>query len=198
MEIFKADEYGHRASIKNSDLGYGWIHYSFIRTTRPKNILCIGSRYGYIPAILAQACKDNGKGHVDFVDAGYGKGDKDHWTGEGYWKTKYGQNVFNAFALGKFISLYITTTQDFAKTTKKIYDYIYIDGDHSYKGVSFDYNKFWPKLAKNGFMAFHDIDVKGIKSEGLYGVQKLWKQIAVKNYLVFPFLGSGLGIIQKN
>jgi hypothetical protein len=38
---------------------------------RPKRVLCVGSRYGYIPAICAYACKENNYGVVDFVDAGF-------------------------------------------------------------------------------------------------------------------------------
>src|SRR3990167_6004085 len=105
MKIFRVDLYGHRASIKNSDVGYGWIHYGFIRQLKPSKILCIGSRYGYIPAILAQACKDNGKGVVDFVDPGYGPENENHWTGESFWKLERGKLIFHDFGLGSFIKL---------------------------------------------------------------------------------------------
>lgn len=33
---------------------------------------------------------------------------------------------------------------------------VYIDGDHSYKGVKSDIAAWWPKLMKGGLMAFHD------------------------------------------
>lgn len=197
MKGFGVDEYGHRASIKDADLGYGWIHYSLIRTVKPKNILCIGSRYGYIPALLAQACKENGKGHVDFVDAGYGKDSPHHWTGVGYWSTPEGKDCFQKFGLERFISTFTMTTKAFLKKRRSRYGYIYIDGDHSYKGVKFDHSKFWPMLENHGIMAFHDIGVEGAKPEGTYGVKKLWEKISGKNSLEFLFDGSGLGIIQK-
>ena len=79
MNKFQADELGHQASLKKADLGYGWIHYGLIRQQKPKKLLCIGSRYGFIPAVMAQACKDNNLGKVDFVDAGYGETNKNHW-----------------------------------------------------------------------------------------------------------------------
>ena len=126
MQHFRADESGHQANIASNDLGYGWIHYGLIRQIKPMHVLCIGSRHGYIPAICAQACKDNNKGSVDFVDAGYGKGDKNHWTGVGYWKTKKGKGIFNKHGLKKYITNHITTTSQFAKTNKIMYDYIYI------------------------------------------------------------------------
>ena len=197
MQHFRADEYGHQAKKEKADLGYGWIHYGLSRYLKPSRILCIGSRHGYIPAILAQACKDNKKGCVDFVDPGYGQDHKNHWTGTGYWKTKAGKDCFNKFGLGKWIKLYLMTNKRFAKKYYYYYNYIYIDGDHSYKGVKLDYQLFWSRLKKNGFMSFHDISITKPQPEGIYGVHKLWKKISKKNAIVFPFEGSGLGLLQK-
>ena len=162
----------------------------------------MGSRFGYIPAVLAQACHDNGFGKVDFVDAGFGNPDgqetDNSWTGQGYWKTEKGLNCFDNFGLGKNIQLFITTTQNFAKKYKnKAYDYIYIDGDHSYEGVRRDFDLFWPMLRKEGLMVFHDISIKEKLPEGDYGVWKLWKEEKKKNSIEFNYLGSGLGILQK-
>ena len=197
MVYFMADTSGHRANVKKADLGYGFLHYGFIRTVKPIRILCIGSRHGYIPAILAQACKDNGLGHVDFVDPGYGRGDKNHWTGAGYWKTPKGKDSFRSYGLGRWITLYPLESKDFVKVSNKVYQYIYIDGDHSYQGVLLDYKLFLPRLAKFGFMSFHDVGVKGRMPEGEYGVHKLWGKLEKDNSIVFPFSKSGLGIIQK-
>lgn len=200
MHQFRVDEYGHRANFATADLGYGWVHYGLLRAIKPKNVLCIGSRHGYIPGILAQACKDNEFGHVDFVDAGFGDEDANHWTGEAYWKTEAGKTAFLRFDLQNFITLHVMTTEEFKKiANKKVkYDYIYIDGDHSFKGVSRDYELFWPMLRAGGFIAFHDISIKGKKPEGEYGVWKLWQKISKKNAFSLEFLGSGLGVLQKN
>lgn len=199
MNRFVADTYGHRADIAGADLGYGWVHYGLIRAIKPSRILCIGSRCGYIPAVLAQACKDNKKGYVDFVDPGYGEGDKKNWTGVGYWKTDNGKKCFERFGLKNWVGLYLMESKNFVKQfSKRTYNYIYIDGDHSYGGVSFDFRAFWPKLKRFGVMVFHDISVIGTKKEGKYGVAKFWKKVEVKNSIKFPFIGSGLGILQKN
>ncbi len=199
MNTFGADEYGHECDIKNADLGYGWIHYGLIRQQKPKRVLCVGSRHGYIPAILAQACKDNSFGHVDFVDAGFDSDDKGGWTGVGYWKTDKGKNCFNNFNLGNYITLFVTTTMEFAKRyPNQVYDYIYIDGDHSFKGAISDFKLFLPMLNRGGYMVFHDICVKEEKPEGEYGVWRLWEKIEEKfRGIKINYLGSGLGIIQK-
>lgn len=200
MLHFKVDEYGHRADTFSGDMGYGFVHYGLIRASKPHNILCIGSRYGYIPAVLGQACKDNGYGHVDFLDPGYGQNDKDAWTGVGYWKTENGRRSFSDFGLDIWVKHYLERSDNYAKNHKrKIFDYIYIDGNHSYKGVKNDFDLFYKNLRTGGFMLFHDINVKNDKSEGRYGVHRFWNEIKRKKYhtIEFPFEGSGLGIIQK-
>ncbi|MBU0974831.1 class I SAM-dependent methyltransferase [Patescibacteria group bacterium] len=199
MITFKADEFGHECNTEKADLGYGWIHYGLLRQQKPKRVLCVGSRHGYIPAVFAQACKDNGFGTVDFVDAGFDLDDKGGWTGVGYWRTKKGRNCFNNFNLGNYITLFLTTTKKFSQRyPNQVYDYIYIDGDHSLKGVTSDFKLFWPKLNRNGYLVFHDICVKEDKPEGVYGVWKLWKKLEKEfKGIKINYLGSGLGIIQK-
>lgn len=201
LNTFQADEYGHRASQSTGDLGYGWIHYGLLRTMKPQRVLCVGSRHGYIPAVLAQACKDNSIGHVSFVDAGYGADDANSWTGEGYWKTTQGKEVFHKAFLDNHITLYVATTEEYAqKYPEMTYDYIYIDGEHSYEGALRDHNLFWPQLNNHGLMVFHDICVKETLPEGKYGVHRVWQKIKQEHgaYLEMVFIGSGLGVVQKN
>ncbi len=42
------------------------------------------------------------------------------------------------------------------KSWKEPIDILFIDGDHSYKGVIRDYNLFSPFVRKNGLILFHD------------------------------------------
>jgi predicted O-methyltransferase YrrM len=197
MENFRVDEEGHRANTKNADLGYGWIHYSLIRVLKPKHLLCIGSGYGFVPAVMAQACKDAGVGHVDFVDPGYGPGDLNHWTGQAFWKSNEGKSIFEKFGLKKWITHYLMENSKFAQKRRREYGYIYIDGDHSVEGVSLDFELFWPRLIDGGVMLFHDICVKGNRPEGKYGVNRFWKGISKRSAISFEFSKSGLGVLQK-
>ena len=198
IEEFDGD-FGHNINTEQFFLGFGLVHYALVRNCKPKHILCVGSRKGYIPAILALACKDNGSGHIDFVDAGYDQ-DKPtkHWSGVGFWKKNNPNKHFGKIGISNFITTYVMTTQEYAKKyPKKRYQYIYIDGDHSYESVKKDYSFFWPGLDKKGFMSFHDVIAKGYLDKGLFGVWKLWEELK-ENKIVFPFpKDSGLGIIQK-
>lgn len=191
--------WGHGINKTQYFLGLGLVHYAFVRNTKPRKVLCIGSKQGFIPAILALACKDNGFGTVDFIDAGFDESDpKKHWGGTGYWRKSDAFDNFRKIGIFDYIKPYIMTTDEFAKIySKRRYQYIYIDGDHSYEGVKKDYKHFWPKLTKGGFLTLHDVVEEGYLNKGLYGVRKFWNEIADKHAILFP-IDSGLGIIQKS
>ena len=84
----------------------------------------------------------------------------------------------------------------------KYFDWIYIDGDHSYKGVKSDYEIFWPRLTRGGFMVFHDVLLKNHPEHKNFGVWRLWAELPEDNKITIPFthskiLPSGLGVLQK-
>ncbi len=52
------------------------------------------------------------------------------------------------------------------------FDFIFIDADHTYEGVSGDWANYGPMLAPGGLIAFHDI-----AERPSYGVTRLWNEI---------------------
>ena len=58
---------------------------------------------------------------------------------------------------------------------EKEIDFLFIDGDHSYKGVKSDFEMYSPLVSENGIIAFHDI-VTGPK-EIVGGVPEFWNEI---------------------
>lgn len=202
INIYAKKDIWHYQDKKSGNLGYGWIHYALIRNFCPKKILCIGSKYGFIPAVCAVGCRDNKLGKVDFIDAGFDIGDFTgpdvHWGGVGFWKKCNPKKYFGKFGLRKYIDLHVMTSEDFAKKNPKLkYDYIHVDGDHSYNGVKKDFNLFWPKLNKGGFIAFHDI-ASPDKDGNVYGTRDFWAELKNKYKVSFEFnKDPGLGIIQK-
>lgn len=199
IKEYSGDE-GHNINTTQHFIGFGLIHYALVRNTKPARILCVGSRKGFIPAILALACKDNRYGHVDFVDAGYDKNEPTkHWSGIGFWKKVNPSEHFANAGASDQITTYVMTSVKFAKKfPNRRYQYIYVDGDHSYRGVKLDYSLFWPRLDTRGFIVFHDVVARGYLDKGKFGVWKLWQEIGDKNAIIFPFpKDSGLGIVQK-
>lgn len=191
----------HQLDKNKGGLGYGWIHYSLIRLIQPERVLCIGSKYGFIPAVCALACKDNKKGKVDFVDAGFDMNDftgpGDHWGGVGFWKKCNPKKYFSKFGLEKYIELHVMTSNEFAKKyPNRSFGYAHIDGDHSYKGVKNDYKLFWKKLKSGGFMAFHDVSSPD-KDGNVYGTRKFWEEIKKTGFVMEFSEDPGLGLIQK-
>lgn len=186
---------------ENGDLGLGLLHYSFIINNKPKNILVVGSKKGFIPAVIAKACRDINHGHVDFVDAAYGNedGDEKSWLGTGFWKKSNPKKHFaQLMGIEKYIDTHVMTSAEFAKKNKtKKYQYIYIDGDHSYSGVKKDYALFFPKLEKNGLILFHDILGMGDTKINNFGVHKFWKEIKKDKVNIMYPENVGLGILQK-
>jgi hypothetical protein len=197
IDYYDGDE-GHMTDRSTGNMGFGFIHYALILNLKPKNVLCIGSRKGFVPSICALACQENGFGQVDFVDAGYGSEDKNHWTGVALWKEKDPSEHFSFLDAHKSIKTHVTTSQSFSQKTKRTYQYIYIDGDHSYKGAKTDYKLFWPRLEKGGLMVFHDVTVKRMPKLDVpeFGVWKFWNE-KKGNKITIPLPCSGLGILQK-
>jgi len=210
IDYYAKGDNWHNIDRTTGNLGYGWIHYGFIRNLKPKRVLAIGSRYGFIPATCALACRDNKKGIVDFVDAGYdqasprdnrllgGKKNR-HWGGVGFWTKVDVENHFGAFDLSKYIRTYVTTSDEFKKRyPDRKWDYVYIDGDHSYKGVKADFRRFWQSVTKGGILSLHDIYTKNLGRLD-YGVIKFWEELRKKNNCnMMEIPGKfGLGIIKK-
>ena len=52
------------------------------------------------------------------------------------------------------------------------YDFLFIDGDHTYESVRQDWDNYSPMVREGGFIALHDI----LPRHG-YGVSYLWEQI---------------------
>lgn len=82
------------------------------------------------------------------------------------------------------------SSQRAAQVVKEQFCFIFIDGDHSYKGVSADWDFWFPHLEKNGTVIFHDAlhpsiqkFCNGLKinknleiklDEGMIAFRKLW------------------------
>ena len=192
----------HNNDYKRWNLGFGFIHYSFIRNIRPKKVLVVGSQRGYVPVICAKACKDEDHGgHVDFVDAGYDMNisyeSSRAWGGTGVWR-EIDESYWKPLEVQKYITMYCMTIENFVdKYPDRKYEYIYIDADHNYDAVKSEFNLLWPKLKEDGFISFHDVVVRRRAQAGRCGVKKFWDEIK-GDYHSFTFEQSnGLGIIQK-
>ncbi len=201
------DQLSQNLDKNTHNYGYGELHYSLIRNQRPRNILCIGSMYGYVPYMMAKACHDNQGGQVYFVDAGYDidkDRDKNHFFGQGFWKKDSAEQHFSYLLPNhnKWLSLHVMTAVEFIEKNPRLkFDYVFFDGDHTYRGVKRDLRKIWPKINNGGLAIFHDVDYDRADSVVNIEMKKFWQEmIGNEKYAEKIKLSneySGLGVVRK-
>jgi len=85
----------------------------------------------------------------------------------------------------------------FQKFKDRTFDYVHIDGDHSYQGVKLDFKMFWPKVTSGGFLAIHDIGSPD-KDGNVYGTRRFWTELKKERKAFWEIMENpGLGVIQK-
>lgn len=82
------------------------------------------------------------------------------------------------------------------------FDFLFIDGDHSYEGVKKDFFLFQPLVRPGGIIAFHDI-AKHNLPEDVCGVDKFWAEIkgAYPHREIIADInqnGAGIGILYNS
>ena len=112
--------------------------------------------------------------------------------------------MFNKFSTGKKIGVdidtqylpiihFYTQNEDFSfihgnsqlpetmenvKSICNSFDFIFIDGDHSYDGVRRDFELYKSLLSPRGYIGFHDIDPAHVFRDGPGGqVYKFWQDL---------------------
>lgn len=73
-------------------------------------------------------------------------------------------------------------TYDKVKNICDSFDFIFIDGDHSYEGVKRDFELYKNLLSPRGYIGFHDIDPNHIYkdyADGAGQVYKFWQELKV-------------------
>lgn len=87
----------------------------------------------------------------------------------------YAKNAFKERNIDHLVKMYQLDTVVAASTLTIRPKFIFIDADHSYEAVKADFEAWSPKLDKNGIIAFHDSNTKGV-SKFLSELQN-WKLI---------------------
>lgn len=124
---------------------------------------------------LANACKGEGT----IVEIGSWKGRSTIWIGcgtkdgskagvfavdphtsspempQGNSFREFKRNIENA-GLSEIVKPIVKTSEDAAKGFKGKIEFVFIDGDHSYKHAKQDFELWYPKVLEHGIMAFHD------------------------------------------
>lgn len=106
------------------------ILYSLMRSLKPRIAVESGTYRGYAACYMAQACKENGVGHVycidDFSEGMQKKYDADHWRAN-----------LAACELTDWATLIVGKSSDV--TWPETVDFAYIDGWHGLKAIRQDW-----------------------------------------------------------
>lgn len=169
--------------------GHRYFAYDLVRFLEPERIVELGTYIGTSFFCFCQAIKDGGlKTECTAVDT---------WAGDEH-TGPYDSAVYDA--VRETITRYYAPVN--ARLVRSLFadalpsfednsiDLLHIDGLHTYEAVREDFTSWYPKLAENGVVLFHDIaDSCG------YGSVEFWHELLEK-HPGFSFQHSwGLGVL---
>lgn len=169
---------------------------TLIAETKPRTIIEIGtSRGGTLFVLCRVAPPGSTIISIDMPGAGFG---------EAY--TSRHAQLFKLFPSKGQVLLVVTANSHSSETQRDVerlldgkrVDLLFIDGDHSYEGVKQDFSMYFPLIAENGIVVFHDIvDDTRFKS---CEVKRFWDEIKLEfrhqEIIADPDQGwAGLGVI---
>lgn len=163
---------------------------------KPKRVLEIGTANGGTLFLLCRAADPDAK--IVSVDLPGG------WFGGGYpkWKTTLYQRFTGANQELHLLRADSHNAQTFASVEGllggRMFDFIFIDGDHTYEGVRQDYEQYRKLLAPGGVIGFHDI-VPNVTDPDCQ-VPRFWRELRAtektSEFVENPAQpGAGIGIV---
>ena len=166
---------------------------NFLKQKKPKVILEIGTAKGGTLFLFSRIASNDAK--IISLDLPHGE------FGGGYSIFKI--PLYKSFAQDKQKIYLVREDSHKNKTLNKItsilgdnkIDLLFIDGDHTYKGVKKDFEMYSPLVKKTGIIVFHDI----AKIEKPTEVRKFWKQIKGSKQEIIEDQNQGwggIGILQ--
>jgi predicted O-methyltransferase YrrM len=207
-KIFQfAKPLGHNEKPQNFNLGFGFLYYGVVRAVQPEHVLVIGSGYGFSVVCLALGLRDNGKGRLSFVDPSYNvlkHGPFKTVGGRGNWDDP--EQVirhFGHFDVDQVVTHYTMRSDEFFPHFKALglprIDVAFIDGNHSYEHVKFDFVETLGHMKKNAYIFLHDTNIyirEMLRNSGVKRWLKLLrKEKELFEVIDFPF-SSGVALIR--
>jgi predicted O-methyltransferase YrrM len=132
----------------------GLAMYDFYRQCQPENSIEVGMAYGFSTLFFAAAMAKNGHGQHAAIDPFEHSG----WQGIGLEKMRdVGTSIEFIEQMG---------TQAAAEITKqgRMFDLIFIDGNHRFDDVLVDFTVFAPLVRENGHILFDDMWLPSVRA----------------------------------
>lgn len=145
-----------------------------VRALKPANILEIGSLFG---GTLWYWMQDAPGARIVSIDTGVQSFDYRHQEVEA--ARNFLWPVWECATGCKLIQIRADSTSQSTIAEAANYspfDFIFIDGGHSYDIALADVNNYWPLLPAGGIMAMHDIAYPDNNPDN-YGVARVWREV---------------------
>ncbi|RJR46777.1 MAG: class I SAM-dependent methyltransferase [Desulfobacteraceae bacterium] len=197
---------GHNERREDNNLGFGFLYYGVVRALRPKHVLVVGSGFGFSVVCLALALKDNNMGRLTFVDPSYDvlrDGPLKTLGGRGMWSgPDEVARHFRLFGVENLITHYRLSNRDFFPRYESLglpnLEVAFIDGNHSYENVRYDFTQVLSRSGRNTYIFMHDTNIYVREALRNAGVRRWYSGIRKRKDLFeclnFPF-SSGVAII---
>lgn len=153
-------------NLFSSNLGYGFLYYSFARLINAKKGVVIGSAKGFSVVCLAYAIRDNKVGSVTLIDPAIGSESNTSvshgpMTNQIWSFPEQLKQHFSKFGLEDIIKVIPKTNWDAFSQEKQFInlepiDILMIDGLHTREGVKYDLENFGKLVKPNGIVFIHD------------------------------------------
>lgn len=202
--LTQAKPLGHYTDKNSLNLGFGFLYYGLVRCLRPKHAVVIGSGYGFSVVCMAIAMKDNGFGAMSFIDPSYNiikDGPIKTIGGRGNWDNPEAVHAhLSQFNVENIVKHYKMTSEYFFRQYDNyklpLINLAFIDGNHSFENVRFDFTNILKRSKKNSYILLHDTNVymrEAIRNTGV----KRWLKCVRDNkhfeLVDFPY-SSGVAI----
>jgi len=198
---------GHHEDRGTLNIGFGFLYYGLVRTLRPAHAVVIGSGFGFSVVCLALGLNDNGAGALSFVDPSYSllkHGPLQTVGGTSQWDEPAKVRAhFARFGVAERVEHFRMTSREFfegceARDLPPI-DIAFIDGNHSFEDVRYDFIAAMRHMRRGSFLLLHDTNIYVRELVGHAGVKR-WLRVVqrdTENFEVvdFPF-ASGVAMIR--
>jgi hypothetical protein len=198
---------GHHEDEGTLNIGFGFLYYALVRSLRPRHIVVIGSGYGFSVVCLALGLKDNGEGRLSFVDPSYSlleHGPLRTVGGTSQWDDPQGVRAhFQRFGVADHVRHFKMTSDaffaDWPQHGLPPVDVAFIDGNHSFEQVRYDFLATLGHIRRNGYILLHDTNIYVREFLRHAGVKR-WLKVVERERerfqsIDFPF-ASGVALVR--
>jgi predicted O-methyltransferase YrrM len=175
-----------------------WLLYGICRSLKPRVAVEIGSARGKTACYIGMALKENGSGRLYAIDPHIPTEWNDNESLDTY---EVMSRHVGALALTDVVTIIRQRSDEPLIDVPSPIDLLFLDGDHSYKGVKADWETFLPRMSPFGLIVFHDTGWEFKRGDKWYradmGVPRFVEELRKLRYpVVTIFCDCGISIVQ--